>query len=62
MARLNLGQRQQLVAATVSVGSPINNLSASGSYNTPTNFFVPAWFLKDEAELAECNNDPDCVK
>lgn len=52
----------KFVAATVSVGSPINNLSASGSYNTPTNFFVPAWFLKEEAALAECNNDPECVK
>jgi L-lysine 6-oxidase len=50
----------RFVAATVSVASPINQLSASGSYNTPTNFFVPAWYLKEEAAVAECNGIPDC--
>jgi L-lysine 6-oxidase len=52
----------RFVAATVSVASPINQLSASGSYNTPTNFFVPAWYLKEEAAVAECNGIPDCDK
>jgi L-lysine 6-oxidase len=53
---------ERFVAATVSVASPINQLSASGSYNTPTNFFVPAWYLKEEAAVAECNGIPDCDK
>jgi L-lysine 6-oxidase len=53
---------ERFVAATVSVASPVNQLSASGSYNTPTNFFVPAWYLKEEAEVAECNGIPDCDK
>jgi len=53
---------EKFVAATVSVGSPVNQLAASGSYNTPTNFFVPAWFLREEAAVAECNGIPDCDK
>ncbi len=53
---------ERFVAATVAVASPINQLSASGSYNTPSNFFVPAWYLKEEAEIAECNGIPDCDK
>jgi L-lysine 6-oxidase len=52
----------RFVAATVSVASPVNQLAASGSYATPTNFFVPAWYLKEEAEIAECNGIPDCDK
>jgi hypothetical protein len=44
----------------VAVGHPINQLAASGSYLTPTNYFTPAWYLKDEGEIAECDGTPDC--
>src|ERR1051326_2974064 len=50
----------KFVATTVAVASPINQLAASGSYNTPSNFFVPAWYMKEEAEIAECNGIPNC--
>jgi hypothetical protein len=50
----------KFVASAVAVGHPINQLAASGSYLTPTNYFTPAWNLKDEGEIAECDGTPDC--
>jgi L-lysine 6-oxidase len=50
----------KFVASAVAVGHPINQLAASGSYLTPTNYFTPAWYLKDEGEIAECDGTPDC--
>jgi len=50
----------KFVATTVAVASPVNQLAASGSYNTPSNFFVPAWYMKEEADIAECNGIPNC--
>jgi L-lysine 6-oxidase len=50
----------KFVVAAVAVGSPVNQLSASGSYNYPANFFVNTWYLKEEEDLAQCNGIPDC--
>jgi L-lysine 6-oxidase len=50
----------KFVAAAVAVGHPVNQLSAQGSYNYPTNYFVPMWYLKEEGEVAQCNGIPDC--
>lgn len=52
----------KFVVASVAVASPVNQMSASGSYATPSNFFTQAWYLKEEAEIAECNGIPDCDK
>ena len=51
---------EKFVASAVAVGHPINQLAASGSYLTPTNYFTPAWYLRDEGEIAECDGVPDC--
>ncbi|HEV7668928.1 MAG TPA: CTQ-dependent lysine 6-oxidase LodA [Thermoanaerobaculia bacterium] len=53
---------EKFVASAVAVGHPINQLAASGSYLTPTNVFVPTWYLKEEGEIAECDGVPDCQK
>jgi hypothetical protein len=50
----------KFVASVVSVAHPMNQLSATGSYGTPTNYFTPAWYLKEEGEIAECDGVPDC--
>jgi L-lysine 6-oxidase len=50
----------RFVVSAVSVGSPVNQLSASGSYATPTNFFSQTWYLREEQAIAECNGIPDC--
>lgn len=50
----------KFVASVVSVAHPINQMSATGSYGTPTNYFTPAWYLKEEGEIAECDGVPDC--
>ena len=50
----------RFVVSAVAVGSPVNQLSASGSYNTPTNFFSQTWYLREEQAIAECNGIPDC--
>lgn len=50
----------RFVVSAVSVGAPVNQLAASGSYSTPTNFFVPTWYLKEEDEVAQCNGAVDC--
>lgn len=50
----------KFVAAVVSVAHPINQMSATGSYGTPTNYFTPAWYLKEEGEIAECDGVPNC--
>jgi L-lysine 6-oxidase len=38
----------RFVAGSVSVGQPINQLAASGSYFTEDNYFFPFWYLRDE--------------
>ncbi|MBV9497244.1 MAG: CTQ-dependent lysine 6-oxidase LodA [Acidobacteria bacterium] len=53
---------EKFVATTVAVGSPVNQLAASGSYLTPTNYFFPMWYLREEAEIAECDGVPNCGK
>ncbi|HKO54456.1 MAG TPA: CTQ-dependent lysine 6-oxidase LodA [Thermoanaerobaculia bacterium] len=50
----------KFVATTIAVGSPVNQLAASGSYLTPTNYFFPMWYLREEAEIAECDGVPNC--
>ncbi|HEV7921240.1 MAG TPA: CTQ-dependent lysine 6-oxidase LodA [Thermoanaerobaculia bacterium] len=50
----------KFVASTVAVGSPVNQLAGSGSYLTPTNQFFPMWYLREEAEIAECDGVPNC--
>lgn len=50
----------RFVPAAVAVGHPINQLSATGSYQTPTNYFTLAWYLREEGRVAECNGKPDC--
>jgi L-lysine 6-oxidase len=50
----------RFVPAAVAVGHPINQLSATGSYATPTNYFTLAWYLREEGEIAACNGVPDC--
>lgn len=51
---------EKFVASTVAVGSPVNQLAGSGSYLTPTNQFFPMWYLREEAEIAECDGVPNC--
>ncbi|HEY2094678.1 MAG TPA: CTQ-dependent lysine 6-oxidase LodA [Thermoanaerobaculia bacterium] len=51
---------ERFVVSSVAVGSPVNQLSASGSYNTPSNFFSQTWYLREEQAIAECNGIPDC--
>lgn len=54
----------RFVPAAVAVGHPINQLSATGSYQQPTNYFTLAWFMKEEGAIAECDgvppDDPRC--
>jgi L-lysine 6-oxidase len=54
----------RFVTAAVAVASPINQLSATGSYLQPANYFTLAWFMKDEAAIAACDgvppDDPRC--
>jgi L-lysine 6-oxidase len=50
----------RFVVSSVAVGSPVNQLSASGSYATPSNFFSQTWYLREEQAIAECNGIPDC--
>ena len=54
----------RFVPAAVSVGHPINQMSANAMYSLPTNYFTLAWFLKDEGAIAECDgvppDDPRC--
>jgi L-lysine 6-oxidase len=54
----------KFVTAAVAVGSPINQLSATGSYAQPTNYFTLAWFMKEEEAIAACDgvppDDPRC--
>ncbi|HYI11413.1 MAG TPA: CTQ-dependent lysine 6-oxidase LodA [Thermoanaerobaculia bacterium] len=54
----------RFVPAAVAVGSPINQMSATGSYGQPTNYFTLAWFMKEEQAIAECDgvppDDPRC--
>jgi len=50
----------RFVVSSVAVGSPVNQLAASGSYNTPSNFFSQTWYLREEQAIAECNGMPDC--
>ena len=54
----------RFVTAAVAVGSPINQLSATGSYAQPTNYFTLAWFMKEEEAIAACDgvppDDPRC--
>lgn len=50
----------KFVPAAVAVGHPINQLAATGSYATPTNYFTLAWYLREEGEIAACNGVPDC--
>jgi L-lysine 6-oxidase len=50
----------KFAVTTVAIGSPVDQLSASGSYSTPANFFTPAWHLKEEDAIAACNGIPDC--
>jgi L-lysine 6-oxidase len=45
----------EFVPAAVAVGHPINQLDATGSYATPTNYFTLAWYLKDEGKIAACD-------
>jgi len=52
----------QFVPAAVAVGHPINQLDATGSYATPTNYFTLAWYLRDEGHIAACDGEPDCKK
>jgi L-lysine 6-oxidase len=56
----------RFVPAAVAVGHPINQMSATGSYGTPTNYFTLAWFMKDEGAIAECDgvppDDPRCKR
>lgn len=52
----------RFVPAAVAVAHPINQLSATGSYLQPTNYFTLAWFMKDEGRIAECDGrvpEPD---
>ncbi|MDP9194736.1 MAG: CTQ-dependent lysine 6-oxidase LodA [Acidobacteriota bacterium] len=55
----------KFVPAAVAVGHPINQLSATGSYLQPTNYFTLAWFMKEEGAIAECDgvppDDPRCA-
>jgi L-lysine 6-oxidase len=51
---------ERFVAAAVSVANPVNQIAASGSYNSPSNFYVPTWYLREENEIAECDGIPDC--
>ena len=57
---------ERFVPAAVAVGHPINQLSATGSYLQPTNYFTLAWFMKDEGAIAECDgvppDDPRCKR
>lgn len=54
----------RFIPAAVAVAHPINQLSATGSYLQPTNYFTLAWFMKDEGAIAECDgvppDDPRC--
>ena len=51
----------RFVPAAVAVGHPINQLSATGSYLQPTNYFTLAWFMKDEGAIAACDGvEPPC--
>lgn len=50
----------RFVPAAVAVGHPINQLSATGSYATPTNYFTLAWYLREEGRIAACDGVPDC--
>jgi len=45
----------EFVPAAVAVGHPVNQMSATGSYATPTNYFTLAWYLKDEEKIAVCD-------
>lgn len=57
---------EEFIASAVAVGHPINQLSATGSYLQPTNYFTLAWFMKQEGAIAECDgvppDDPRCKK
>ncbi len=50
----------RFVPAAVAVGHPINQLAATGSYATPTNYFTLAWYLREEGRIAACDGVPDC--
>lgn len=50
----------KFVPVAVAAGHPINQMSATGSYGTPTNYFTLAWYLREEGHIAECDGEVEC--